>query len=268
MSAESIDKGYLASWEVPAYEKHIFWDAKSRYAVLVPVINEGARVQAQLKRMAAIPGMPDIIIGDGGSKDGSLGFDFLKSCNVRALLVKTGPGKLSAQLRMCFDFALKEGYDGVVTIDGNNKDSVESIPAFVAALESGFDYLQGSRYIKGGQEINTPWDRKLGLKYIHAPLISMAAGVRYTDTTNGFRGIARRVLLDPRVMPFREVFDTYNLHYYLSIRAARLGYRIKEIPVIRAYPKDGPTPSKIGGFKGKAHVLKQMFLACVGAYNP
>ena len=262
MSDELIPK------EVPAYEKHIFWDAKTKYAVLIPVINEGGRIQAQLRRMLAVGNMPDIIIGDGGSKDGSLDFDFLKECNVRALLVKTGPGKLSAQLRMLFDFALKEGYTGVVTIDGNNKDSVESIPQFVAVLESGFDYLQGSRYIPGGKEINTPWDRKLGLKYIHAPLISIAARHRYTDTTNGFRGINCRILRDPRVQPFRNIFDTYNLHYYLSIRTARLGYRIKEIPVIRAYPKEGPTPSKIGGFQGKFHVLKQMFLACIGAYNP
>jgi hypothetical protein len=254
--------------EVPAYEKHIFWDAKTKYAVLIPVINEGGRIQAQLRKMMAVPGMPDIIIGDGGSKDGSLDFEFLKECNVRTLLVKTGRGKLSAQLRMLFDFALKEGYAGVVTIDGNNKDSVESIPHFVAALEAGFDYLQGSRYIKGGKEINTPWDRKLGLKYIHAPLISLAARHRYTDTTNGFRGINSRILKDPRVQPFRDIFDTYNLHYYLSIRTARLGYRIKEIPVTRAYPNEGPTPSKIGGFAGKFHVLKQMFLACIGAYNP
>lgn len=258
----------LTPREVPAYEKHIFWDAKTKYAVLIPIINEGGRVQAQLQRMMNVEGMPDIIIGDGGSKDGSLEYDFLKSHNVRALLVKTGAGKLSAQLRMLFDFALKEGYQGVVTIDGNNKDSVESIPQFVAAMERGFDYLQGSRYIKGGKEINTPWDRKLGLKYIHAPLISIAARHRYTDTTNGFRGISTRVLNDPRIAVFRDIFDTYNLHYYLSIRTARLGYRIKEIPVTRAYPKDGPTPSKIGGLKGKFHVLKQMFLACIGAYNP
>lgn len=254
--------------EVPSYERHVFWDRKTKYAVLIPVINEGERVRAQLRKMAEIPGMPDIIIGDGGSSDGSLDYEFLKSCNVRSLLVKTGPGKLSAQLRMLFDFGLKEGYEGFVTIDGNNKDSVESIPLFVQALEEGFDYLQGSRYVPGGREINTPKDRKFGLKYIHAPVISLAAGVRYTDTTNGFRGIACRFLNDPRVQPFRDIFDTYNLHYYMSVRAGRLKYRVKEIPVTRSYPASGPTPSKIGGFKGKFHILKQLFLAAVGAYNP
>lgn len=255
-------------WQVPAYEKHIFWDRRSKYAVLIPVINEGQRIRDQLKKMAAIEGMPDIIIGDGGSKDGSLDYEYLKAHNVRTLLVKTGPGKLSAQLRMLFDFGLKEGYEGFVTIDGNNKDSVESIPLFVAALEEGFDYLQGSRYVPGGKEINTPKDRKFGLKYIHAPVISAAAGVRYTDTTNGFRGIARRFLLDPRVQPFRDVFDTYNLHYYMSVRAGRLKYRVKEIPVTRSYPLTGPTPSKIGGIGGKLHIMRQLFLAAIGAYNP
>lgn len=256
------------NWELPSFDRHIFWDRKSKYAVAIPVINEGDRVRTQLQRMANIPGMPDIIIGDGGSTDGSLDYEFLKSCNVRVLLVKTGPGKLSAQLRMLLAFALKEGYEGIITIDGNNKDSVESIPSFAQALDEGYDYVQGSRYVPGGQEINTPKDRKFGLKYIHAPVISLAAGVRYTDTTNGFRAISRRMLLDPRVQPFRDVFDTYNLHYYLSIRAGRLKYRVKELPVIRAYPASGPTPSKIGGFSGKFHILKQLFAAAFGLYNP
>ena len=68
--------------------------------------------------------------------------------------------------------------------------------------------------------------------------------------------------------PFRAVFDTYNLHYYLSIRAARLGFRVTELPVTRSYPSEGPTPSKIGGLGGKAHILKQLFLAIAGAYDP
>src|SRR5262249_53058759 len=141
----------------------------------------------------------------------------LRDYPVRALLAKTGPGKLSAQLRMLLDYGLNEGYEGFVLIDGNGKDGVEAIPSFLASLDQGLDYVQGSRYVPGGQEIHTPWDRKLGVALLHAPVISLAAGFRYTDTTNGFRALSRRVLLDPRVRPFRDVFDSYNLHYYLSV---------------------------------------------------
>ena len=55
-------------------------------------------------------------------------------------------GRLSAQLRMAYDYALKMGYKGLVTIDGNNKDSVESIYEFIDLLKKGYDFVQGSRF--------------------------------------------------------------------------------------------------------------------------
>jgi dolichol-phosphate mannosyltransferase len=52
------------------------------------------------------------------------------------------------------------------------------------------------------------------------------------------------------------------------VRAPRLGFRVCEIPVARRYPAHGPTPSKITGLAGKLHILKQTFLAAIGAYDP
>lgn len=254
--------------EVPTYAIHELQPRRTRYAVLIPVVNEGERLLKQLRRMEFLLGKGDIIVGDGGSKDTSGDPEVLRTYPVRTLLVKTGPGKLSAQMRMLLDYAVNEGYEGYVFIDGNGKDGVEAIPAFFEALDEGFDYIQGSRHIPGGEEINTPWDRKLGVALLHAPLIGLAARFRYTDTTNGFRAVSRRVILDSRVQPFRDVFDTYNLHYYLSVRIPRLGYRVKELPVKRAYPAKGPTPSKIGGLGAKLKIIKLLLLAVAGRYNP
>jgi dolichol-phosphate mannosyltransferase len=254
--------------EIPSYDEHVLASRASEYVVVVPVINEGERIRAQLRGMAAAALGVDVIIVDGGSTDGSLDLDFLRRERVRALLVKTGSGKLSAQLRIGMLWALEAGYRGIVTIDGNGKDDFTAIPSFVAALEAGYDFLQGSRYVPGGKAINTPLDRHLGVMLVHAPLVSLASRMRYTDTTNGFRAFSPRFLLDPRVRPFRAIFDTYNLHYYLSIRAPRLGFRVKELPVTRTYPADGPPPSKIGGVRGKLHILKQLGLSVVGAYDP
>lgn len=257
-----------SNWQVPAYKKVEFAPKRTQYCVCIPVINEGTKLTKQLHRMNALSLGADVIIADGGSTDGSNDPELLRNLNVRTLLTKTGPGKLSAQMRMFFAYALKEGYAGIVTIDGNGKDGVAAIPSFCQALEEGFDFVQGSRYVPGGMEHNTPLDRKIGLKLLHAPVISLAAHFRYTDTTNGFRAFSRRFLLDPAVQPFRDVFDTYNLHYYLSIKAARLGYRVKELPVTRSYPKSGPTPSKISGASGKLQIVKLLFSAALGHYDP
>ncbi|MGG6294556.1 glycosyltransferase family 2 protein [Leptolyngbya sp. AN02str] len=258
------------SWQVPDFVITEYAPKTARYCIGIPVINEGDRIQTQLKTMhqLGLHQLADIVIADGGSRDGSVSDANLKPCHVRTLLTKTGSGKLSAQLRMFFAYALTQGYEGVVIIDGNNKDGVDAIPAFLEALSQGWDYVQGSRYIPGGIEENTPLIRKLSVKLIHAPVISLGAGFRYTDTTNGFRALSRQFLIDERVQPFRHIFDTYNLHYYLSVMAPQLGYRVKEIPVSRRYPNAGPTPSKIKGLKTHWSMLMQLFRAALGGYRP
>lgn len=253
---------------VPAYERHVFAPRAHRYCVVVFVINEGERVRAQLRAMAPLADRVDIVVADGGSTDGSLALDTLAEFRLRALLVKRGPGKLSAQMRMAFAFALDEGYDGVIVVDGNGKDDISAIPDFIARLDAGFDHVQGSRYIPGGKGINTPLSRTLGVRLLHAPLISLAAGARYTDTTNGFRAYSRRLLTDPRVQPLRDIFVGYELHYYLAIRAARLAFKVTETPVTRRYPKTGKTPTKISPVKGNLLVLRTLAAAALGRFNP
>jgi dolichol-phosphate mannosyltransferase len=138
----------------------------------------------------------------------------------------------------------------------------------VAALEAGFDYVQGSRYVPGGRAVNTPLERWLAGRLIHAPVMSLAGRFRFTDTTNGFRAYSRAYLLDPRVAPFRHVFDRYQLLFYLTIRAGQLGYRVKEIPVARSYPTEGPLPSKIGGLRSKIEHLGEVLVVAAGRYHP
>jgi hypothetical protein len=257
-----------AGWQVPAYRRVALRPRRTRYAVCVFVINEGDRLRAQLRAMRPLADIIDVVIADGGSTDGSTDPAFLAAQGVSALLVKTGPGKLSAQMRMAFADCMLRGYDGVVTIDGNNKDDPAAIPTFVRALDGGYDCLQGSRFVPGGRAVNTPASRWLGIRLVHAPLISLAARFRYSDTTNGFRAFSRRLLVDPRVAPFRDVFGCYELHYYLAIRAARLGFRVKELPVTRAYPATGGVPTKIKGFRGNWNVLMTLVRACLSRFDP
>jgi hypothetical protein len=262
--------------EVPEYRSDLLKERSSKYCVVVFVINEGTKVQKQIVRMqaldadgAAVAGTnADVIIADGGSTDGSLNLDFLREHGVRALLTKTGAGKLSAQMRMAFAFAMDEGYEGVIVVDGNGKDDISAIPDFVRLLDEGYDHVQGSRFIPGGHAINTPLSRLLALKLLHAPLMSLASRQWHTDTTNGFRAYSSRLLLDPQVAVFRDIFRTYELHYHLAIESAReKRFRTTETPVTRAYPATGKTPTKISPIRGNSHVLAVLFRAVTGRYR-
>lgn len=256
-------------WQVPAHEVRRWQGRRHASCVVIPVINEGPRIANLLSRMVAmdISARADILIVDGGSTDNSLADDLLDRTAVRGLLVKTGPGKLSAQLRCAYAFALAKGYEGVVTIDGNDKDDPDAIPAFLQALQQGWDFVQASRFLPGGLAENTPRSRDLAIRWIHAPLTSLASGFRWTDTTQGFRAYSRRLLLDPRVAPFRDVFSGYELLAYLSCRAPRLGFRCVELPTARRYP-EGEIPTKISAVRGNLQVLQVLLQACIGRYAP
>jgi dolichol-phosphate mannosyltransferase len=257
-----------ATWQVPTFDTPLWLGQQHPWCVVIPVINEGERIKSLLARMAdlKIDGIADIIIVDGGSTDGSLELNRLKQKNVRGLLVKTSSGKLSSQLRCAYAFALDQGYKGIISIDGNDKDDPEAIPRFIEALKQGVDFVQASRFISGGIAENTPKLRDFAIRYVHAPMLSLSSGFRWTDTTQGFRAYSRKMLLDPNIAPFRDVFKTYELLAYLSYRVPKLGYRCLEIATIRRYPK-GEVPTKISSFKGNLSVLKVLFIACMSGYN-
>lgn len=255
---------------VPRFECKEYAEKGKDYVVLIPIINEGERIIKELKRAYKnnIAGYADIVVCDGGSTDGCIEESTFRKLRVNTLLVKQDIGKQGAQLRMGIWWALRRGYKGIITIDGNNKDSIEDVPRFIEKLKEGFDLVQGSRFIKGGKAINTPVIRRVSVRLIHAPIISLTAHQRFTDTTNAYRAYSAAYLQDVRVKPLRDIFMTYELLAYLSVRATQLGYAACEIPVTRAYPKTGRIPTKISFFKGSSELIKILFKNALGVYNP
>lgn len=255
---------------VPKFECSEYQGKRKEYVVLIPIINEGERIIKELKRAykSHVSDYADIVICDGGSTDGCTEEMRLRKLKVNTLLVKQDEGRQGAQLRMGIWWALRRGYEGIITIDGNNKDSIEDVPHFIEKMKEGYDLVQGSRFIKGGRAINTPFIRLIAVKFIHAPLISLTAHKRFTDTTNAYRAYSARYLRDERVQPLRDIFMTYELLAYLSVRATQIGYQACEIPVTRSYPGKGKTPTKISFFKGNGELMKILLKNLSGAYNP
>lgn len=255
---------------VPKFTCTEFSPKRKRYCLCIPIINEGTRIKKELEKalQAKVSDFVDIIICDAGSTDGCTDKKLLKSLKVNTLLVKKDVGKQAAQLRMGFWWAIQRGYEGIITIDGNNKDSIEDVPCFVEKLDDGYDFVQGSRFLKGGAAIHTPFIRLISVKLLHAPIISLTAHKRYTDTTNAYRAYSKKYLTHEGVKPFRDIFMTYELLAYLSVRADQLGLKTCEIPVKREYPAKGKTPTKISFFKGNFILMKILLNNLFGKYKP
>lgn len=255
--------------QVPEYSENVFFEKRTKYCLLIPLFNEGERYIQQIKKMKQwdVFKMVDVIICDAGSTDGSTDLNLLRESGHRAILVRQGRGRYSTDLRMGYYWAIQQGYDGYITVDGNDKDDTAAIGAFIHALDQGYDYIQGSRYIKGGHGIHTPLVRLLAMRLINEPIMSLCAHKHLSDTTNGFRAYSKSFLTDDRVLPFRDIFYGYELIYYLPITACRLGFKVIEVPVTRAYPR-GEVPSKIGGIRGNIYQLSILHHCIWKHYNP
>ncbi|MBI2596874.1 glycosyltransferase family 2 protein [Candidatus Daviesbacteria bacterium] len=254
-------------WQLPQFNIKEFRKKNSKYCICIPVLNEGEKIKKQLEILKPYSKFIDIIIADWGSTDGSTDPKYLQKMKIRSLITLKDSGRQGSQLRIAFSYALKEGYKGIIQIDGNNKDGIEAVPNFIKTLDDGFDYIQGSRFIEGGEAVNTPILRYLAVRLLASPILSLGAGYNYTDVTNGFRGYSKKYLTHPKVQPFRDIFINYELNMYLTVRANQLGLKTKEIPVSRKYAK-GKVHTKISLLKGNLNFLLSQLKAAFGCYNP
>lgn len=261
----------LKNLSVPEYNQSVFREKRTNYCLIIPTFNEGERFLSQISKMKknGIFNIVDVIIADAGSNDGSMEQHNLSSIGFRALLTRKGNGRYSTDMRMGWYWALNEGYTGFIMVDGNDKDDVSkiAIESFIKKLDEGFDYIQGSRFVKGGKAVRTPLSRLIAIKCICAPIMAIAGGRWVTDGTNGFRAYSKKFLLDERVNPFRSCFNKYEVTYYLPPRAGKLKFKCIEIPVTRIYPESGEIPTKANA-KANWEVIILLIKILFGRLNP
>jgi dolichol-phosphate mannosyltransferase len=194
--------------------------------------NEGEKIRRTLSRHPAHRDY-DLLVMDDGSTDGSL--DALDP-GILVLRNPTNRG-IGASMKTVFEFALERGYEILVIHAGNDKDEPLEIPRLVAPiLADEADFVQGSRFLSGGEFGNMPGYRVVATRAIHPLLFSIAARKRVTESTNGFRAFRTALLRDPRINWRQPWLDRYELEPYLLMKAITLGYRHVEVPVTKLYP--------------------------------
>lgn len=208
-----------------------------------PMYNEGSRV---VKVIQSFPKgiVHEIVIVDDASTDGAAGRIAEAGVTVLTHPRRSGPG---TAIRTGIDYGLKKDFDAFVIFATNGKDNPQEIPRLLGPLEENrADFVQGSRYLKGGEWRHMPFHRIWGIPAFTF-LFSLAVGKRITDGTNGFRAFRRNLLLDSRINLWQKWLEGYPLETYLFFRVIQVGYRVVEVPVTKVYPH-----SKVGYTKQKA----------------
>jgi glycosyltransferase involved in cell wall biosynthesis len=239
---------------------------KNKYAWMVVERNEGARLANQLQKMCEYNQVLDIIVVDGNSSDGTHELLLGGTIDISTLLVSKAGMGFSTDLQIGLIYAAKEGYSGVITSDGNGKDSVEDVQKFIKLLDEGADFIQGSRFLESGKHSNTPILRYLGIRFVSSPYTSLVARIKITDSTNGFRAYSKRLIENDRLRLDQKSFRGYSLVSFIPFFVGKHKMNFAEVSVRRDYPASGATPTKIVSPSQWLQIFLDLFRATFETY--
>ena len=189
---------------------------------IVPARNEEeavARVVEELRQFD--PGL-DVVVIDDGSEDGTGARAAAAGATVVSLPFNLGIG---GAVQTGFKYALANGYETVIRLDGDGQHDPQQIPNLLVPLERGdADVVVGSRFAEGGGDYKAPFARRAGIRWF-AQLVSLLTRQKLTDTTSGFQAVNARAI---------RLFAADYPHDYPEVEAAvmvvRHRLRILEVP--------------------------------------
>jgi len=219
--------------------------------------NEEKKIISVFKRFEGISGIEAMLMDDGSTDQ--------TRANVEALGYKvlSHPERrgVGAAIRTLINYARENGFDVLVILAGNDKDRPAEIPKLLEPIQNEkYDFIQGSRYLKGGNFGNMPFYRQISTRFIHPSLFSLITGKRITDSTNGFRAIRLSALDDTRINLNQNWLNQYELEPYLFYKFITLTYRVKEVPVTKIYPHKSLSYTKMKPITGWWSILRPLIL--------
>lgn len=202
--------------------------------VIIPTYNEIENIRAIIRAVTSLEKPLDVLIIDDGSPDGTA--DAVKELMQTELqgrlhlIERKGKLGLGTAYICGFKWAIEHGYDYIFEMDADFSHNPNDLPRLYAAChDEGFDVAVGSRYITGVNVVNWPIGRVL-MSYYASAYVRTILGISLRDTTAGFVCYRREVLETIALDKIR--FKGYAFQIEMKYSAIRLGFKIKEVPVI------------------------------------
>jgi len=218
--------------------------------VIIPTYNEKENIEPIIRKVFSLSYPFDILIIEDNSPDGTAAI-------VRRLMVEF-PDRLFMEERKGklglgtayihgFKWALKKDYPYVFEMDADFSHNPEDLLKLrTAVAEQGADVAIGSRYITGVNVVNWPMGRVL-MSYYASAYVRFITGMTIRDTTAGFKCYSAKVL---RTIDLDAIsFVGYAFQIEMKYTAWKLGFNIKEVPIIFTDRTQGQSKMSKGIFK-------------------
>jgi dolichol-phosphate mannosyltransferase len=197
---------------------------------MIPTYNSSQTIRTVCEQVLRVEPDAELIIVDDNSPDGTgLIADEIAANSPRVRVVHR-PGKLGVASAV-YEGILSASAGLVVAMDADLHHPVSVLPEMRRLLESGYDLVIASRYVRGAQ-FSCSSSLRLVVNRLGNGLACRLMRLPIQDCTSGFRGYSKRAFLqsfDKSRMGRREGSDgRYNL--IVLANAWRQGFRIKEIP--------------------------------------
>jgi len=194
--------------------------------VVIPAYNEAATIRTVAERV--LQQLPGLVVVDDGSGDGTAAL--LEGLPVTVLHNELNQGK-AISLWRGMQYALEQGADAVITLDGDAQHAPEDIPRLIAVSERYADALIIAARIRNREQ--APRARYFANRFADF-WISWAAGQCIVDTQSGYRLYPASFLksYSPRLaLNSSFVFESEAL-----IDAVRSGHQCRMVPIAAVYP--------------------------------
>ena len=191
----------------------------ARIAVVIPALNEALRIRDVVQ--SALRHCPNVIVIDDGSDDGTA--EAVADLPITVLRHATRMGK-GAGLRDGFAEALRQGFDAVVTMDGDGQHASDDIPRLLAAANRYPGWIViGGRLRK---RANQPTYRRLANEFGDWG-IAWGTGYQIADSQSGQRLYPAAVCALTDIPGEDFVFEAQ----IVMSAAQRLGTRCVSVPI-------------------------------------
>lgn len=221
--------------------------------VIIPTYNEKENIEKIIRAVFALEKQFHILIIDDGSPDGTASIVHrlmeTEFSNRLFIIERSGKQGLGTAYIAGFKWALARQYEYIFEMDADFSHDPADLPRLYAAChDEGNDMAIGSRYVSGVNVVNWPMGRVL-MSYFASQYVRLVTGFSIHDTTAGFVCYRRRVL---ETIPLDEVrFKGYGFQIEMKFTAYKIGFRIKEVPVVFVNRREG-TSKMSGGIFGEA----------------